>query len=123
MGFIEDELVGRAMGVAEDKLLGKEQERKENGCLRFFVSFIWGCITFVASLVAFFAMWLGAMKSFFGQPEGKMVCLLAIALCFTLFLITFIIPYLRRKGTFTRWCGICALGDAIWWAYILMTGF
>lgn len=124
MGIIDDSLVGSAIGVAEDKLQGSEQplEKNKNGCLRFFISFIWGIITFVASLIAFLAMIVGSMKSFFHEPGGKVLSLLAIGLCFLIFLITFIVPYLRKKGTFTRWCGVCALGDAIWWIYILVSG-
>lgn len=127
MGLIDlDDVASFAIGKAEDKLQGEEKEEKTTfggAVLRFFVSLIWVIITFVASLVAFLAMTGGSVLSFLGNENGKPICILAIGLCFLIFLLTFIIPYLRKKGTLTRWCGIVALGDAVWWIYLLMTGY
>ena len=123
MGFTDD-LVSTAIGATENRLQGQEKEEKTSfagGCLRFFVSTIWFIITFLASMVAFLGMWLGSVADFLGDGRGKVVCVLAIGLCFVIFLLTFIIPYLRKKGSLTRWCGIVALGDALWWIYIMIS--
>lgn len=110
-----DNLVGSAIDAGEDHLGGKEatNAKKENKFVRFLVSLIWGVIAFVVSLGAFLCMF-GE-----GMSDKKELGYLAIGASALVWLLTFLIPYLRRKGTFTRWCGVLALGDAIWWAYIL----
>lgn len=123
MGFTDD-LVGCAVNAAEDKLQGEEkdnQKKSSGGFLRFLVSTFWVIVTFAASLVAFLGMWLGSVADFLGDKKGKPICFLAIGLCVVIFVLTFIIPYLRKKGSLTRWCGIVALGDALWWIYIMIS--
>lgn len=122
---IKDELVGTVIGAAENKLQGKEKEEKTTFggvVLRFLISTIWVIITLVASVVAFYGMVAGQFVTvFLGNEQGYMLCMLAIGLCSIIFLLTFLIPYLRKKGSLTRWCGIVALGDALWWIYILIS--
>lgn len=120
-----DEIVSGAINVGQDKLQGKEVEEKTTfggGVLRFFISLIWFVITFAVSLAAFFAMVGQGLSDLFGG-DSKGLGILAIAASLVLALITFCVPYLRKKGSLTRWCGIVCLGDAIWWIYILVTGF
>ncbi len=122
---LTDDLVGSALNAAEDRLQGEEKEEKTTfggGVLRFVVSTIWFIITLAASIIALYAMAAGDFADFLGDKRGKLLCFLAIGLCFLVFLITFIIPYLRKKGSLTRWCGIVALGDALWWIYIMIAG-
>ena len=119
-----DDLVDTAIGATEERLQGKEKEKKTTFggmVLRFIVSTIWFIITLAVSIGAGYAMAVGLTADFFGDARGKTVCAIAIGLCLVIFLLTFIIPYLRKKGTLTRWCGIVALGDALWWVYILTT--
>lgn len=119
-----DDLVDTAIGATEEHLQGKEKEKKTTFggmVLRFIVSTIWFIITLAVSIGAGYAMAVGLTADFLGDARGKTVCAIAIGLCFMIFLLTFIIPYLRKKGTLTRWCGIVALGDALWWVYILTT--
>lgn len=129
MGLLDiDSIVGAGISAAEDTLDGKGEEQKEKNTffgilIRFIVTIIWFVITFVVSLGAFYAMWAGSMIDFLGGDDGMSLCYLAIGASFLVFLITFIIPYLRKKGTLTRWLGIVALGDALWWIYILIKGF
>jgi hypothetical protein len=120
-----DELVGKAIGATEERLQGKESKEKTTfggAVLRFLVSTIWVVITLAASLVAFLGMAVGDVADKLGSEDGKTICILAIGLCFVIFLLTFIIPYLRKKGSLTRWCGVLALVDALWWIYIMIAG-
>lgn len=124
MSFI-DEMVGTAIDATENHLQGEERNEKTTfggAVLRFFVSTIWFIVALTASLAAVVAMAVGDVMTLLGSSEGKIVCAFAIGLCFVFFLLTFIIPYLRKKGTLTRWCGIVALGDALWWTYIMIAG-
>ncbi len=122
---LTDDFVGKAINATEERLQGKEKKEKATVggmVLRFIVSTIWFIITLVASLIAFYAMVAGQTATLLGDSRGKAICAIAIGLCFLIFLLTFIIPYLRKKGTFTRWCGIVALGDVLWWIYIMIAG-
>lgn len=121
---LKDFLVGSAINAAEDKLHGEAEEEKMTvggGVLRFFVSLLWVLITLAVSALALYAMAAGAGATIFGFEDGKILCFVAIGLCLLITVLTFIIPYLRKKGSLTRWCGVVALGDAIWWIYIYFT--
>lgn len=124
MGLIDvDDVASFAIGKAEDKLQGKENEKKTTfgGCLlRSVVSTIWFIVAFVASLFGYLAMSGGLTRRFFGDTRGIAICILGIAICLLVFIITMLIPYLR-KGAWTRWFGIVCLGDALWWIYILVS--
>lgn len=53
------------------------------------------------------------LAGFFGYgllfPIGFLVNITYVVLIFT--------PYLREKGTYTRWLGFMGIGDIIWWLY------
>ena len=121
-----DDVVGTVIDKAGDKLEGKEKEEKTTFggvMLRFFISTIWVIITLAVSTLAFFAMFAGAAGSFLGIEDASALCYVAIGLCVLFTLITFLVPYLRKKGSMTRWCGIVLLLDACWWVYLMITGF
>ena len=121
---LQDELVSNAIGVAEENLQGESEKEKTSiggGILRFFISAIWLIITLAVSLIALYGMAFGMMADILGSDLGMVLCFGSIGLSFVIFLITFIVPYLRKKGTLTRWCGIVALGDALWWIYIFIS--
>ncbi|MDE7413405.1 MAG: hypothetical protein K2N05_06415 [Muribaculaceae bacterium] len=117
-----DEIVSAGLNVAEDKLQGtpEQEEKKSAGSklLRFFISLIWGVVCFLVSMVAVIGIITGKMPGFAEKP---IFLVLSIGLCILLSIITFSVPYLRKKGSFTRWCGIVLLGDAIWWIYVICT--
>lgn len=127
MGLIDiDDVVGTVINKAGEKLEGTEKEEKTTfgaAVLRFFVSLIWVIITLVVSILALYAMAAGATGEMFGIENAEVLCYVAIALCVIFFLVTFLVPYLRKKGTMTRWCGIVLLLDACWWIYLMITGF
>ena len=125
MGLIDmDDVASFAIGKAEDKLRGEGKKEKTTfggAILRFFVSIIWFAIAAIATLGGAAAMVGGDFKSFFGG-DGSALYVLGIGVCLVVFIITMLIPFLRKKGSFTRWCGIVCLGDALWWIYLLISG-
>ena len=58
------------------------------------------------------------VKRFLPGSKRPAFAAFAIGISLLLFIITFLIPYLRKKGTMTRFLGIMALGDALWWVYL-----
>lgn len=120
-----DRIVGGAINYGENKLQGEAVEEKttfKGGLLRFFVTLVWVIITLAVSLGAFLAMFGQAFNMLFETGDNSWG-VLAVAACLIIAIVTFCVPYLRKKGTTTRWCGIVCLGDAIWWMYIMFTGF
>lgn len=81
-------------------------EKKENKVVRFFVTLIWLVIAVGVDIYAIVS-------------KGFMVGAIAEG---AFFLITFIIPYLRKKGSYTRWFGFLALLSALWFAYCMFSG-
>lgn len=118
-----NEIVSSSIRIGKRKMQGEEVNEKTSFggmILRFFISFIWFIITFFVSLAAFYAMAGQGVSDMFGG-ESKGLGIFAIIASGLIFVITFCIPYLRKKGTLTRWCGIVSLGDAIWWIYLMAT--
>ena len=119
-----DDVASFAIGKAEDKLQGEDKKEKTTVggfLLRFIVSIIWFIVAAVATIGGALAMTGGEMASFLGDESGPALYVIGIGLCLAIFIITFLVPYLRKKGSFTRWCGIVCLGDALWWIYLLIT--
>lgn len=85
----------------EEIYMGKEDQAENAGCasniLRFFISIIWLVVVIGIDILSFivFNPLIGA---------GLELCIFIITLC---------IPYLRKKGTPTRWWGWLALLSAI----------
>ncbi len=80
--------------------------KKENKVVRFFVTLIWLVIAVGVDVYAVMSNGyaLGAIA------EG------------VFFLITFLVPYLRKKGSYTRWFGWLALLSAAWFAFCMFKG-
>lgn len=125
MGLIDmDDVAISAINKVENKLQGEEKKEKTTfggAVLRFFVSIIWLIVATVATLVGAGAMVGGDVSNVFGG-DGAGLFVLGIGVCLAVFIITMLIPFLRKKGTLTRWCGIVCLGDALWWIYLLISG-
>ena len=118
------EITGAAIGAAATKLQGKSKEEKTSfgaKVLRFFVSLIWVLLAVTISLVGAAAMVGGALANIFNIEGSKEFYTFGIGISIIFALITFLIPYLRKKGSTTRWCGILAICDALWWAYLMIT--
>lgn len=90
-----------ALDKAEDLYMGEEDETENSGCasniLRFFISLIWLIVILAVDIMSFivFNPMIGA---------GLELCIFIITLC---------VPYLRKKGTLTRWWGWLALLSTI----------
>ncbi|MBR0268817.1 MAG: hypothetical protein IJQ48_02255 [Prevotella sp.] len=125
MGFIDlDDVASFAIGKTEEKLQGKEKEEKTTiggFILRFIISIIWFVIAAIATIGGAVAMTGGEVATFLGDERGPELYVIGIGLCLAVFIITFLVPFLRKKGSFTRWCGIVCLGDALWWIYLLIS--
>lgn len=91
----------------------------ESRVLRFFVTLIWVILATVFSIGGAILMVGHDYESFFSGNSN--LGYLGIALPLLFFIVTFCVPYLRKKGTTTRWCGLVLLGDAIWWIYLLIS--
>ena len=80
--------------------------KKENKLIRFFVSLIWLVLSIGVDIFAIFskALLVGAIAEF------------------AFFIITFCIPYLRKKGSYTRWFGWLALLQGCWLIYLMTQG-
>lgn len=99
----KDAAKDKALDKAEDLYMGEEDETENNGCfsniVRFFVSLIWLVIILAVDI-------LSAVSTLFNPLVGA-------GLEFGIFIITLCVPYLRKKGTLTRWWGWLALLSAI----------
>jgi len=96
-----DKAKDMALDKAEDLYMGEEDETENSGCasniLRFFISLIWLVVILAVDIMSFvvFNPIIGA---------GLELCIFIITLC---------VPYLRKKGTLTRWWGWLALLSTI----------
>ena len=131
MGLLDvDDLVGMGINAAEDKLTGESDEQEKTtflgGLLRFIVTLIWLFIALVATGVAFYFTVIGETSMFASElnldvKRARALSVIGIGILVVFFIITMCIPYLRKKGTMTRYLGITMLGDAIWWTYMLFS--
>lgn len=89
---------------AENKV-EREELKKESKVVRFFVTLIWLAISIGVDLYAIFS-------------EGYLIGAIAE---FVFFGITFLVPYLRKKDSFTRWIGWLALLQGAWLIYMMIS--
>lgn len=96
-----DKAKDMAIDKAEELYMGKENEEQHSGCasniLRFFISLIWLVVILAVDIMSFIVF----------NP------MIGAGMEFCIFLITICVPYLRKKGTLTRWWGWLALLSAI----------
>lgn len=126
-----DDLVSSVLSFGQNKLEGEANEDEKttfkSAALRFVITTIWVAITFVVltgSLLAMMAQGASSMIEMFSDAESsKAFGIFAILMCLAIAVITFLVPYLRKKGSTTRWCGVICLFDALWWIYLLATNF
>lgn len=102
---VKDAAIGKAKDMAlekaEDLYMGEEDKTENSGCasniLRFFISLIWLVVILAVDIMSFVVF----------NP------IIGAGLEFCIFIITLCIPYLRKKGTLTRWWGWLALLSTI----------
>lgn len=130
-----EDLPEDATGVAENS--EQHGQKVMNGCLYFFVSCTLAWFTIVPLLTALFFTILGPLLSKVRTPEAHEAysnyllitnsseflpfCFTYVIIGVIVALITFITPYLRKKGSFTFCCGIIAIADIVWWLCILLS--
>ncbi len=89
--------------------------------LRFFISLIWVIVSVGIGMAGVLFMMGGTIASFFGSDSSVALYAMGIGLSLVFALVTFLVPYLRKKGSMTRWCGWLAFCDAAWWIYLLIS--
>lgn len=89
--------------------------------LRFVISVVWLVIGFGVFIAGAYAVSIGSLANDLGYEKGRLLAFAGILISVVLFILTFAIPYLRKKGTVTRAVGYGALLDALFWIYILIT--
>ena len=80
----------------------ENQEKKENLLVRIIVTIVWLAVSLGIDYFAY-------------KSESYIAGAIAEAV---FFVITFCVPYLRKKGTYTRWWGWLALLQAGWLLYL-----
>lgn len=113
-----DDIVGTAISATENRVMGKDKEEKTTVggfILRFVVSLICFFVALGISMLRLFAM---MSSDFIPGSKRPAFAAFAIGISLLLFIITFLVLYLRKKGTMTRFLGIMALGDTLWWVYL-----
>ncbi len=123
-----DSAVRTALDTTESQLNNtpeNQEEEKHNAgyhVLRFVVSTIWVILTAAGFLLSVFCfLYTGGFYILLGIDEA-MKLNVAVTSCLVLIgIITFIIPFLRKKGTVTRSCGIFALVESAWLLYCLFS--
>lgn len=129
MGYLEDKIVGAAIDKTEENLEngGKTPKKHDNPVVRFIVTLIWFIILLIINFVTFGLGFIGTMRDTFEFldsgifHDSRTLEIVGIITSGVFALITFIIPYLRRKGSFTKWMGIISIGDVIWYAYLIIS--
>lgn len=81
------------------------QVKKENIFVRFIVSLVWLAISIGVDIFAI-------------MHESYLVGAIAE---FIFAAITFSVPYLRKKGSYTRWWGWLAIAQGIWLIYLMIS--
>lgn len=84
--------------------------------------FISGLIMFLILVgITFVVLGVAVFEFIHLDMEAKGALTIGIVLSIIYALLVFIIPYFRKSPT-VRWFAYCALGDAIWWIYLLISG-
>lgn len=88
------------------------KEKKSAGCLSEIFFYL---LAVIVGLVSIGLVVLGALSGKGG------IAFLGIGLSVVFALVVFCVPYLRRNS-YIKWLAWMALGDAAWWAYMIIKG-
>lgn len=80
----------------------ENKDNKESWLIRFIVTLVWLIVSIGIDVYAV-------------MSKGYIIGAVAE---FVFFIVTFCVPYLRKKGTYTRWFGWLALLQAAWLLYL-----
>lgn len=113
--FLKDLLVAIGIDVAAYKATGKEEKKTEKQTFKSTANrtgvnialFFIAVVCFLLSVACFFVGFFGCGILF---PIGFLITIAYVVFIFKT-------PYLRKKGTYTRWLGFMGIGDIVWWLY------
>ena len=92
--------------------MSDNKEKKSAGCL---VEFLFYLIALFVGLISIGLVVMGALSA-----KGP-IAFLGIGLSVVFAIVVFCVPYLRRNS-YIKWLAWLALGDAIWWAFMIVAG-
>jgi hypothetical protein len=85
------------------------------------VSIVWFIIALFIFILTFFSSSINLIGQIFQDSDLSTIGIIGLIISILFVLITFLVPYLRKKGSFTRWLGIIVCFDIVWCIYILAT--
>ena len=103
------------MDNEKGKKIGK---RIASGAGKFFVGLMMFLILIAINLLV---IGIAVFEFFEFNIDTPVALTIGIVLSLIYAAVVFIIPYLRSMKNSCRWWAWCAIGDAIWWAYLLIT--
>jgi len=89
------------------------------GIAKFFVALLMFIILIGITL---FVVGVAIAEFINSDMDTPVALTLGIILSVIYAIVVFAVPYLRKMKNSCRWFAILALGDAAWWAYLLITG-
>jgi len=88
-----------------------------NSITKFFVSLL---MFIILIAITVFVMGVAVLEFINFDMDTPMALGLGVGLSLIYAVIIYAIPYLRNMSS-VKWFAICALGGALWWAYLLLT--
>lgn len=92
-------------------------QKASKGIIKFLVALLMFIILVAISL---FVMGVAVFEFLDSNIDTPVALTLGVILSVLYAIVVYIIPYLRKISS-VRWFAFCALGDAAWWIYLLVT--
>jgi hypothetical protein len=100
--------------MSSDESLGK---KAASGFAKFLVALVMFIILVAITVFVLGVAVFEFINSNIATPKALIT---GIVLSVIYAVIVFVVPYLRKIDS-VKWFAFCALGDAAWWAYLLIT--
>ena len=100
--------------MSSEESLGK---KAAGGFARFLVALV---MFIVLVAITIFVLGVAVFEFIDSNIKTPKALITGIVLSLLYAIIIFVVPYLRKIDS-VKWFAFCALGDAAWWAYLLIT--